>query len=46
MFVENNIEKKVKERVLFENYKKRFERSPLHLCLKIMTTTTMILTMN
>ena len=30
-FAKNNIEKKVKERVLFKNYKERFERS-LHLC--------------
>ena len=28
-----NIEKNVKERVLFKNYKERFERS-LHLCLE------------
>ena len=30
MFAKDNIEKNVKERVLFKNYKERFERS-LHL---------------
>ena len=30
MFAKNNIEKNVKERVLFKNYKERFERL-LHL---------------
>ena len=33
-FVKNNIEKNVKERILFKNYKERFERS-LHLCKQV-----------
>ena len=35
-FSKNNIEKNVKEWVLFNNYKERFKRS-LHLCLKRLT---------
>ena len=31
MFAKINIEKNLKERILFKNYKERFERS-LHLC--------------
>ena len=33
-FAKNNIEKNIKEHVLFKNYKERFERS-LHLCSRL-----------
>ena len=35
-FAENNIEKNVKERVLFKNYKERFEHS-LHLWIIVLS---------